>query len=347
MPGTWYGLITLMLVAYAVLDGFDFGAGIVHLFVAKTEAERKTTFAAIGPVWDGNEVWLIAAGGVFIFAFPRAYAAAFSGLYLPLMMVLWLLVFRGIAVEFRSKVDHPLWRSGFDVTFAFSSTVMAIVLGVALGNLLRGVPLDATGYFHEDLFTTFHPKAEPLGAIDAYTALVGVLSVAMLGAHGATFMAYKTTGDLNRRAHLAAEKLLVLALVLAVFVGIVTALVQPAHFATFLGRPWLWPLPIASFGAGVSSFFANRRGREVRAFGLSCGFVGGMLVTSAATLYPILLRSTLDPAWSLDATTASSSPHTLTIGLFVWIPAMILAVGYFVYLYRSSRGKVTGDDAHE
>ena len=153
MASTWYFLIAFMLTTYAVLDGFDFGAGILHLFVAKTDAERRAVLAAIGPVWDGNEVWLIASGGVLVFAFPRAYAVAFSGLYLPLMMVLWLLVLRGLAIEFRSKVDHPLWRAAFDGIFAFASTVMAVVLGVALGNLVRGVPVDETGWFSEDLFT--------------------------------------------------------------------------------------------------------------------------------------------------------------------------------------------------
>ena len=123
MAATWYLLIAMMLITYAVLDGFDFGAGILHLFVAKTDAERREVLGAIGPVWDGNEVWLIASGGVLVFAFPRAYSAAFSGLYLPLMMVLWLLVLRGIAIEFRSKLDHPLWRAAFDAVFAFASIV--------------------------------------------------------------------------------------------------------------------------------------------------------------------------------------------------------------------------------
>src|SRR3954471_15293852 len=153
MQATWYFLIALMLVTYAVLDGFDFGAGIMHLFVAKTDAERREVLGAIGPVWDGNEVWLIASGGVLVFAFPRAYSAAFSGLYLPLMMVLWLLILRGLAIEFRSKLDGPLWRTGCEGVFAFASMVMALVLGIALGNLVRGVPLDETGWFQEDLFT--------------------------------------------------------------------------------------------------------------------------------------------------------------------------------------------------
>src|SRR5690348_10117101 len=145
METLWFTLIAITLAVYVVLDGFDFGAGIAHLFVAKNDDERRTVLAAIGPVWDGNEVWLIASGGVIFFAFPRAYAAGFSGFYMPLMMVLWLLILRGLAIEFRSRDENPLWRSFWDGAFAFSSTLMAVVLGAALGNLIRGVPLTAEG----------------------------------------------------------------------------------------------------------------------------------------------------------------------------------------------------------
>ena len=140
MAVTWYFLIALMLITYAVLDGFDFGAGIVHLFVARTDAERRLVLGAIGPFWDGNEVWLIASGGVLVFAFPRAYSATFSGLYLPLMMVLWLLILRGIAIEFRSKVDNPLWRTAFDAIFAFASTIMAVVSCGGASTIIAGYP---------------------------------------------------------------------------------------------------------------------------------------------------------------------------------------------------------------
>src|SRR5215467_572701 len=141
METAWFIILSLMLATYVVLDGFDFGAGILHLFVAKTDAERRTVLAAIGPVWDGNEVWLIASGGVLVFAFPRVYAAGFSGFYLPLMMVLWLLILRGLSIELRSHQDNPLWRNFWDVSFALASAIIAAVLGASLGNLIRGVPL--------------------------------------------------------------------------------------------------------------------------------------------------------------------------------------------------------------
>ncbi len=342
MQTTWYLLIAFMLATYAVLDGFDFGAGIVHLFVAKTDDERRDVLGAIGPVWDGNEVWLIASGGVLVFAFPRAYAVAFSGLYLPLMMVLWLLVLRGIAIEFRSKVDHPLWRTGFDGMFAFASTVMALVLGVALGNVVRGVPIDETGWFHEDLFTV----GGDIGAIDPYTALVGVFAVVVLAAHGATYLVWKTTGEVHARSGRIARRLWLAVIVLGALLTGATALTQPAHFAAFVRRPWLFPLPVAAVAAAVLAPRALAAGKEGRAFALSSAFIALLLVATVGTLHPLLLRSTLDPRSSLDVWNASSPRATLAIGLFVWIPAILLAIGYFAYLYRAFRGKVRAEDRH-
>src|SRR5271167_5210199 len=172
MEAVWFAIVSAMLAVYAVLDGFDFGVGVVHRLVAKTDEERRTVLAAIGPVWDGNEVWLVAAGGVLFMAFPRVYSAAFSGFYLALMIVLWLLILRGIAIESRSHQENPLWREFWDTTFSLSSAVLAVVLGAALGNVVRGVPLDATGFFAMPLFTDFQPGAHP-GVFDWYTVLAG------------------------------------------------------------------------------------------------------------------------------------------------------------------------------
>jgi cytochrome d ubiquinol oxidase subunit II len=161
MEALWFALVSLMLAVYAVLDGFDFGAGVLHRFVARTDEERRTVLAAIGPVWDGNEVWLVAAAGVLFMAFPRAYAAAFSGFYMALMMVLWLLILRGVAIESRSHEENPLWREFWDTIFSFASILLAVVLGTSLGNVVRGVPLDGTGFFAMPLFTDFRPGRQP------------------------------------------------------------------------------------------------------------------------------------------------------------------------------------------
>jgi cytochrome d ubiquinol oxidase subunit II len=346
MAATWYGLIALMLITYSVLDGFDFGAGILHLFVAKTDAERRVVLGAIGPFWDGNEVWLIASGGVLLFAFPHAYSAAFSGLYLPLMMVLWLLILRGIAIEFRSQLDHPLWRTGFDAIFAFASAVMALVLGVALGNLVRGVPVDEKGWFREDLFTNLSPTGNNLGAVDVYTGLVGLFAVATLAAHGATYLVWKTEGPVHDRSSVAARRLWPIVLALGAALTAATVATQPAHFAELVHRPWLWPFPVAAIAAAILCPRTLSRGDEGRAFLLSCAFIACLLFATAGTLYPVLLRSTIDPSYSIDAYNAASPRATLVLGLIVWLPAFVLAAGYFTYLYRSFRGKVQTEDQH-
>src|SRR5438128_4154109 len=166
----WFVIIAGMLCVYVVLDGFDIGAGILHLLVARNDEERRTVLASIEPVWDGNEVWLIGSAGMLLYAFPRAYSAGFSGFYMPLMMALWLIILRGLSIPFRSQQSSPLWRSFWDGAFAFSSVLMAIVLGAALGNVVRGVPLDATGFFAGPLFTNFLPGRHP-GVLDWYTVL--------------------------------------------------------------------------------------------------------------------------------------------------------------------------------
>src|SRR6202045_781367 len=176
METLWFMIIAVMLTAYTVLDGFDLGAGAIYLGAGKTSDERRKILRAIGPVWDGNEVWLVAAGGTLYFAFPLLYASSFSGFYLPLMMVLWLLMLRGIGIEFRSHIDNRVWQGFFDVVFSVSSALLAIFFGAALGNVVRGVPLDAQGYFFEPLWTNFKPGPHP-GILDWYTILIGVLAL--------------------------------------------------------------------------------------------------------------------------------------------------------------------------
>jgi cytochrome d ubiquinol oxidase subunit II len=341
---TWFGILALMLTAYAVLDGFDFGAGVVHLFVARDDDERRTVLSAIGPLWDGNEVWLIASGGVLVFAFPRAYAAAFSGMYLPLMIVLWLLVLRGISIEFRSQVKHPLWRAGWDAVFAGASASMAIVLGVALGNVVRGVPLGPDGYFQEDLFAA--RDAQHRGAIDAYTTAFGLFALADFGAHGATYLAWKTAGPLSERCRRVAMRLWIAAIVLFVLATVLTAAWNGPFFEAVASRPWIWPLPLLALASAGLAMRLLKQGRELPAFLASCAFTALLLVATAGALFPVILRSTIDPAFSLDVENAASDRASLAIGLAVWVPAIALAIGYFVYLFRSFRGKTDPASYH-
>src|SRR6266487_2028263 len=183
MVTLWFCLVALMIAVYVLLDGFELGAGAIHLFVAKTDEERRQVLASIGPVWDGNEVWLLASGGTLFFAFPTLYAAGFSGFYLPLMMVLWLLILRGCSIEFRNHIDNEVWRPFWDGVFCLSSTLLAIFFGAALGNVVRGVPLDQTGRFFEPLWVDFRPGPNA-GILDWYTVLVGVAAYAALAMHG-------------------------------------------------------------------------------------------------------------------------------------------------------------------
>ncbi len=341
MHGVWYAIVAFMLTSWAVLDGFDFGAGIVQHMVGEKEEERGEVLAAIGPVWDGNEVWLVAAGGVLVFAFPRAYAVAFSGMYLPLVVVLWLLVFRGVAIELRAQVPHPLWRSAWDGMFTLSSTVMAFVAGVAVANVVRGVPIDGTGWFHLDLFATDGPH---VGAIGPYTGLVGILAIVVLAAHGATYLTWKTRGDVSARSAATAKRAWVVAMGLTAAATVATAVVRPAMFASLAHRPWLWPLPAIAIGSPLLVLGFLARGDELRAFLASSAFVASILVATAGALYPAILPSTVDPRFDLTAESAASGPHGLALGLVWWVPAMGLAVLYTIHVFRSMRGKVKAEE---
>src|SRR2546427_12274832 len=176
MGFVWFWLVAIMIVAYVVLDGFDLGVGILHPFLARTDEDKQLMLRSIGPVWDGNEVWLLAGGGTLYFAFPLLYASAFSGFYLALMIVLWLLILRGASIEFRNHIKSAVWDPLWDFLFCASSLLLAVFLGAALGNVVRGVPLDASGYFFEPLWTNFR-LGEETGILDWYTILVGVLAL--------------------------------------------------------------------------------------------------------------------------------------------------------------------------
>jgi cytochrome d ubiquinol oxidase subunit II len=338
MPGVWYALIAMMLTVYVVLDGFDFGAGILHNLVARTDEERRTVLAAILPVWDGNEVWLIASGGVLVFAFPRAYAAAFSGFYLPLMMVLWLIILRGLAIELRSHDENPLWRAFWDGVLGFSSAVITVVLGASLGNVIRGVPL-AEGEFHTPLFTNFRVGPD-VGALDWYTLLVGLYALVALTAHGATYLAWKTDGVVGERTAAVARRAWLAVIGALPVVSAASAWIQPILARQLLARPAAWPFGALVVGGIAAAVLYLRRGRPLAAFLGSSAFLAGTLGATAVGLYPVILRSTVAPSFDLTAENAASGRDGLVLGLVWWTPAILLAVGYFVFLFRSFRGKV-------
>jgi cytochrome d ubiquinol oxidase subunit II len=342
MVAIWYALLALMLTVYVVLDGFDLGAGLAHLFVARSDGERRTVLNTIGPVWDGNEVWLIASGGVLFFAFPTAYATAFSGFYLPLTLVLWLVIGRGLSIEFRGQWDNPLWRAFFDGLFALSSGLLAFVLGASLGNVVRGVPVGADGTFVGPLFSELgaEGRAGRAGALDGYTIAVGALAVAALWGHGAAWIAHKAEGDVQARARRLATWLWPATALLLAIVTAWTATLERSLLITFARRPWAWPLPLAALaGLGVA-WWCTRRSRDRAAFFGSVAFLAGLMLATAAALFPLLLRSTVAEAFDVTAYGAATGRRGLMLGLTWWIPALLLAIGYFTYLFRSFAGKV-------
>ena len=341
MSAFWYGAVAAMFSVYVVLDGFDFGAGALHLFVARNDRERREVLAAIGPVWDGNEVWLIAGGGTLFFAFPRAYAAGFSGFYLPLMLVLWLLALRGIAIELRSHLEDPLWRAFWDAGLCVASALMAVVLGAALGNVLRGVPLDASGSFMAPWFTNFRVRGQA-GVLDWYTVLLGVFALIALCAHGALFLAWRNEGPVRERALRAARVLWPVVAVVGAVAIAATRLVRPEIYRSLSSRPWAWPLVLLA-ALGLLGALAVR-GRDLLSFLSSCAFLAGTLAATAAGLFPVLLPSTVDGAYSVTAQNGAAAEHGLRIGLAWWALGMPLAISYTAYVFRTMRGKARAED---
>ena len=342
METLWFCLVAAMIAVYVVLDGFDLGAGIVHLLVARTDGERRLVLRSIGPFWDGNEVWLLAAGGTLYFAFPALYASSFSGFYLPLMIVLWLLILRGIALELRGHVDSPVWKPLWDAVFSLSSALLAVFYGTALGNVLRGVPLGADGWFFEPLWTDFRLGPEP-GVIDWYTVLVGGLACAALGAHGALWIALRTEDGLRDRARRTAGRFWWAAASLTAVVTLVTFRVQPSLPERLGAHRWGLVFPLLALAGLAAMRSARGRGADRRAFVGSCVFLAGMLSSAAFGVYPNLLPAVTDPSYALTVHNAAAAGHGLRIGLAWWIPGMALAVAYTVFVYRSFAGKVRLD----
>lgn len=340
MGFVWFWIVAVMLVAYVVLDGFDLGVGILHLLLARTEEERQITLRSIGPVWDGNEVWLLAGGGTLYFAFPLLYASAFSGFYLALMIVLWLLIGRGISVELRMHINMGVWRKFFDGLFCFSSLLLAVFYGAALANVIRGVPLADDGYFFLPLWTNFKPGPQP-GILDWYTVIGGVVALVALAIHGALYLAVKTEGELQQRARrFARGGWFVLAAITAISLPASIA-VRPDTLDNYRAYPLLFAVPVMVVIALVGIFIFSGKSDDRNAFLSSCGYLIFMMVGAAAALYPRLLPSSSDPNRDINVQNALSGPHTLSVGLYWWALGMVMAGIYFVVVYRMFRGKVS------
>jgi len=339
MPLLWFCVIAFMLAIYVILDGFDLGAGLLHIAIARTDDERRQVLGAIGPFWDGNEVWLLAAGGTLYFAFPLLYASSFSGFYLPLMMVLWLLMLRGLGIEMRHHVDHPMWRTFWDGTFALGSTLLAVFLGAALGNVVRGVPVGADGYFFEPLWTSFTVEPEA-GILDWFTVLMGLVSLSTLAVHGGNYVAMKTSGELQRRARRAARLWTPWAAVTSLGALVATSFIRPEIWSNYSSEPWGAIFPLAGAAGICGMFYFNRKGDDARAFFSSSAFIAGMLASTAFGLFPVVLPSSIDARYSLTVTSTAAPAYGLGIGIIWWTIGIVIVLGYFTYLFVSFRGKV-------
>jgi cytochrome bd ubiquinol oxidase subunit II len=346
MATLWFMIVAVMVAVYVLLDGFDIGAGAVHLFIARNDDERRTIVRAIGPVWDGNEVWLLAAGGTLYFAFPLLYASSFSGFYLPLMMVLWLLMLRAIGIEFRTHIEDKLWKGFFDAIFSLASILLAIFFGAALGNVVRGVPLNADGYFFEPLWTNWR-VGEQNGILDWYTVICGVIALVTLVIHGSLYLATKTEGELNSRARKVASMLWPVQVLVTGASLIATLTVSPQVLDNYNKWPLGYLIPVVVVVSLVYLFFAHRQKNDKGAFLASCVYITGMLVGAAFALYPNVLPASTGQQYSLTIYNTAAGAHGLSVGLVWWTLAMIIAIGYFVFIYRMFRGKVKLEEGGE
>jgi cytochrome d ubiquinol oxidase subunit II len=330
---TWYFLIGLLLTVYAILDGFDLGVGFWHLF-NKDDKDRRTAIKSIGPVWDGNEVWLLTGGGAIFAAFPTVYATVFSGFYLALMLLLLGLIYRAVSIEFRNKVESQSWRNTWDLAFGLGSTLVALLLGVAIGNILHGLPLDAKGNFTGTFFSLLNP----------YSLLIGILGLAMLATHGGIYLQLKSSDTLHQKMRSLTIKSWMVYLALYIIAMTVTLVFESRLIANYNDLPILWLLPVLALAAVVAVGIFIRKGQPGKAFiasslsiALSMGMVG-------ASLFPNLVPALNDPGLSLTLFNSSSSELTLKTMLILALIGMPLVLGYTGWVYKSFAGKTGAQD---
>ena len=344
MESTWFILVALMIVAYAVLDGFDLGAGILHWLIARTDTDRRTILHSIGPVWDGNEVWLIAGGGTLYFAFPALYAVSFSGFYLPLHIVLWLLILRGIGIEFRTHLTSEVAACLFDGFFSVSSLLLALFFGAALGNVIRGVPMTADHSYFEPLWTTFRPSGDT-GILDWYTLFTGLFTVFALTMHGALWVALRARANIHDRAAKLANRIVPLLGVFTIVGVPLTILARPSTAENYIEHPILFLLPVIVLASLYLAWSWNRSGAELPAFLASCTYITSALAGVAAALFPALLPSSYGSQFDITIFNAAAGSYALGVGFIWWGFGMTLATGYFILMFRMFRGKLGPDSA--
>jgi cytochrome bd ubiquinol oxidase subunit II len=330
----WFILVGVLFAGYAILDGFDLGVGALHLFV-KSDHDRRVLLNSIGPVWDGNEVWLVTGGGALFAAFPEVYATSFSGFYLAMMLLLVGLIFRAVAIDFRSKRQNPTWRHFWDISFSVSSVMASLLIGVALGNIAWGIPLDAAGEFVGSFIGLLHP----------YAILVGITTVSLFVMHGAIYLVMKTEGELHDRIRGWINRTIIVFIVCYVLTTMATLIFLPHMAENLKASPWLFVVPLLNALAIANIPREIHHGRDFRAFLSSCASMAALLTLFGIGMYPNLILSKPALVNSLTIYNAASSDKTLGIMLTMAILGMPMVIAYTASIYWIFRGKVKLDDS--
>ncbi len=325
----WFFLLGVLLTGYAILDGFDLGVGIMHLG-ARTDHDRRVLINSIGPLWDGNEVWLVTFGGALFAAFPYAYATAFSAFYLPFIFLLFALIFRAVSIEFRGKRDSKVWRSAFDFGFFAASALAAFLFGVAVGNSMKGIAIGSDMVYQGSVIDLVRP----------YPILVGAFTVAMFAMHGSIYLYLKTTGELQEKIHNWIWRTFGVFLVLYVLTTIFTLATIPSAIRNFEHLPWAWVVVVLNVLAIANIPRAIYQNRPMYAFISSSCTIAAFVFLFMVALYPNLIASSLNPKWNLTIYNASSSPKTLEIMAIIALLGMPFVLAYTSVVYWIFRGKV-------
>jgi len=329
----WFILVAVLIAGYAILDGFDFGVGVLHLFT-KDETEKRKNINSIGPVWDGNEVWLLTGGGALFAAFPRVYATVFSGFYLALMLLLVALIFRAVSMEFRSKVDSPGWRKFWDFAFGIGSLLPAVLFGVAMGNIMRGIPLDADGNFAGNFFTLLNP----------YSVAVGVLSLLLFTMHGSIYLAMKTEGGQKERMKKIALRMWIIFLVFYSLITLWSVFETKNLFLGVFTNPLFYVFVVLLL-AGLFYIPSGIKNEKFgKAFLFSSIVIACMVGLIAIGLFPMLVPSSTNPASGLNIINASSTERTLLTMFIIALIGVPIVIGYTIFIYSRFKGKVELDE---
>lgn len=346
----WYIIIAIVLAIFFILDGYDFGAGIIHLFFAKKEEDKEVITKSAGLFWDSNEVWLVAAGGMLFMAFPTFYASVFSGFYLPLIIVLWLIIFRAIGLEFRGQFNYQMWKDIWDKSFGVSSLLLALFFGIALGNIVRGVNLGGVEngvsaheghYFFLPLWdSTFSPLSKTPGIIDWFTLIIGIISVVTLAIHGANWIILKTNSSINNKLKSIVFKLNIVLAALTVFSLIVWQIVNPSSLNNFIDKPFLIAFPVIYLTGLIGLFFIKKIKKDIYSFIFSSLIILGGITSSLASLFPVILPSINTVHEPLTIYNTAAPEYGLSVAINWSIIGFILLFIYIIVQKRLMGGKI-------